>query len=343
MMNPEPPRHILRAAGLDDLPAIYAMAKSTGGGFTNLPPDRRSLEGRLERAAASFAREADVPGDDHFFFVLEDAGSGQIVGTCQVFARIGCTWPFYSYRLGSLTQTSKQLGRTFRADMLTLCTDLDGASEVGGLFLMPGERAAGTGALLARSRYLFMAMHRARFADRTIAELRGAHDDAGGSPFWDGVAGRFFGMSFREADDFNAVHGNQFIADLMPKHPLYLAMIPDAALAVIGAPHRSGRAAMRMLENEGFAYEHYIDIFDGGPTMTVATDRIATVRAARSEPVVGIGEGGVPSLVAHGRLAAFRAGFGSVAPADGGVTLDAAAAQALGVAVGDHVTHVPRA
>ena len=228
--------------------------------------------------------------------------------------------------------------------MLMLCTDLDGASEVGGLYLLPDARAAGTGALLARSRYLFMATHRPRFADRTIAELRGVHDEAGGSPFWDGVAGRFFGMGFREADDFNAIHGNQFIADLMPKHPLYLAMLPESALAVIGAPHQSGRAAMRMLENEGFAYEHYIDIFDGGPTMTVATDRIATIRDARSDPVVAIRDSvaGTPSIVSQGRLAGFRASFGEIAAASGGVALDAAAAHRIGATIGSTVTHVPR-
>ena len=59
--------------------------------------------------------------------------------------------------------------------MLSLVTDLEGSSEVGGLFLHPNERAGGLGLLLARSRYLFIAMHRARFADRILAELRGVH------------------------------------------------------------------------------------------------------------------------------------------------------------------------
>ena len=44
----------------------------------------------------------------------------------------------------------------------------------------------------ARSRYLFIAMHRKRFGDKILAELRGVIDERGGSPFWDGVAGRFF-------------------------------------------------------------------------------------------------------------------------------------------------------
>src|SRR3546814_18157633 len=61
---------------------------------------------------------------------------------------------------------------------------------------------------------LFIAMHRARFADRVLAELRGVIDERGGSPFWDGVAGRFFGMGFQDADYFNAINGNKFIAAL---------------------------------------------------------------------------------------------------------------------------------
>jgi arginine N-succinyltransferase len=335
---------VLRAARPDDLAALYQMAKSTGGGFTNLPPDRPTLRAKLARAAAAFARTEDVPADDLFLFVLEDIASGRVRGTCQVFARIGSTWPFYSYRIDSFAQYSKELGRTIRAEMLTLSTDLGGASEVGGLFLQSHERAAGAGALLARSRYLFIREHRPRFADRTLAELRGAHDENGGSPFWDGLAGRFFGMSFREADEFNAVHGNQFIADLMPKHPVYTALLPDSALAVIGTPHQSGRAAQRMLQNEGFAWNNYIDIFDGGPTMTVATDAIATIRNAIGDTVAAIGTGDTAEecIVAHGRLAAFRACFGQVTATAGGVMLDPAAAAALGVGVGDRITHVPR-
>ena len=83
---------------------------------------------------------------------------------------------------------------------------------------------------------------------KTLAELRGVIDEAGGSPFWDGVAGRFFGMNFQQADQFNAVHGNQFIADLMPKHPVYTAMLPESARAVIGMPLMDRRLADRVEE-----------------------------------------------------------------------------------------------
>ena len=339
---------VIRAAHEGDLQHIYEMAKRTGGGFTNLPPDRPALTAKLERAHAGFTRDGDAVGDDLFFFVLENTETGDVRGTCQIFSAVGQKWPFYSYRIGALTQHSVELGRTFRADILNLSTDLEGASEVGGLFLHPGERSGGLGMLIARSRYLFIRNHRSRFADRTLAELRGVIDEAGGSPFWDGVAGRFFGMNFQDADEFNATHGNQFIADLMPKHPVYIAMLSDHARSVIGVPHPTGRAAMRMLENEGFAWENYIDIFDGGPTMTVRTDQIRSIREAVDDRVAAIdselGEhlGGELRLVSVGSMADFRTAYGWVAQQGDGVAVDPLCASALRIEPGMTLTHVAR-
>jgi len=333
----------IRASRPEDLDSLYEMAKLTGGGFTNLPPDRDALATRLATSAAAFAKQDDTPGDDLYVLMLEDIASGHVRGTAQVFSKVGQRWPFYSYRMGIMSQSSRELGRTFRAETLSLSTDMEGASEVGGLFLHPQERAGGLGQLLARSRYLFIKQHRARFAARVIAELRGVIDEAGGSHFWDGLAGKFFGMSFQEADEFNAVHGNQFIADLMPKHPIYIAMLPDAARAVMGLPHPTGRAAMRMLEAEGFAHEGYIDIFDGGPTMAAATDAVRTVRDAVGATVVAVDvEKGESGLVSAGRLEDFRCVRARIEAREGGVALDAEGAAALGVTAGDEVLHVGR-
>jgi len=331
--------YVIRAAKPGDLQSIYEMAKLTGGGFTNLPPDRQALRAKLERAEAGFASEKEYPADELYLMVLEDLDSGEVRGTCQIFGQVGQRWPFYSYRIGTDSKHSEQLNRTFHAQVLMLSNDLNGASEVGGLFLHPAARAGGLGLLLARSRYLFIARHRARFGDRILAELRGVIDEAGGSPFWDGVAGKFFGMSFQEADQFNAVHGNQFIADLMPKHPVYIAMLSEHARSVIGVPHPTGRAAMRMLENEGFAFENYVDIFDGGPTMTARTDQVASIRDARHIEVGGIAEGGDDALIATGNLADFRCCFGKVG-ADG--TIDAETARILRVGAGDQISWIGR-
>ncbi len=335
----------MRIARSDDLQTLYEMAKLTGGGFTNLPPDRTSLAAKLERTEQAVARTEDAIADDLIVMVLENTETGQVRGTCQIFSTVGQSWPFYSYRLGVLTQHSRELGRTFRAQMLSLTTDLEGSVEVGGLFLHPRERAEGLGLLLARSRYLYIRNHRARFGDRVIAELRGVIDEAGASPFWDGLAGRFFGMSFQEADEFNAVNGNQFIADLMPKTPIYTAMLTDSARAVIGLPHPNGRAAMRMLETEGFENAGYIDIFDGGPTMVGQINQLRTIAAARDVTLAATHQsGGDRMLITTGQLADYRCTWGFVQESDDGdCSLDAASAARLGLQPGDSFTMAGRA
>lgn len=334
----------LRAARSADLEALYEMAKLTGGGFTNLPPERAALKAKLDRAEAAFGTDSDTIADELFVLVLENGRTGAVRGTCQLMTQVGQRWPFYSYRLNTLTQYSQELDRTVRAELLSLVTDLEGSSEVGGLFLHPNERAGGLGLLLARSRYMFVAMHRKRFADRILAELRGIIDERGGSPFWDGVAGRFFGMNFQDADYFNAINGNQFIADLMPKHPVYIAMLNEDARSVIGIPHPTGRAAMRMLEDEGFRSEGYVDIFDGGPTMVARTDNVTSVKNSCEATVTGLSvDEGERAILATGRLGTFRACFGArVMDGEGGIAIDSASADLLDVCEGDMVWSVAR-
>ncbi len=334
----------IRPARGEDFAAIYEMAKLTGGGFTNLPADRATLVAKLARSEASFAREGDVQAADLYVFVMEDPKEGVIRGTCQVFGQVGVVQPFFSYHLSTLTQSSPELGKTFRNQMLTLTTDLEGSSEVGGLFLHPEARAGGWGGLLARSRYLFMKLHRPRFGNRTLAELRGVMDDARNSPFWDALAGKFFDMTFPEADEFNAVNGTKFITDLMPKTPIYVVLLSEAAKAVIGQPHPSGRAALKMLEEEGFYFERYVDIFDGGPTVTANTSDIATIRESTEQRVAEVKAGGTTKmLLAHGRLKDFSACFAAVRDmGDEGIAIDPEAADLLGVEVGDTVVAVRR-
>ncbi len=296
----------VRAAREADLDALLGLAALTGGGFTNLPYDRAALARRIAWSDQSYATPVSDPDDELYLLVLEHRPSGAIVGTSCLFSRVGVRWPFYSYKLTALSMQSRELGRTFRTEVLHLVNDFDGASEVGGLFLHPDYRTGGLGRLLARSRYMFVAAHRARFGARMLAELRGRIKPDGASDFWDGLAGRFFGMTFQEADHFNGINGNQFIADLMPKFPVYVAMLPEAARACLGQPHDAGRAAQRLLEAEGFAFNGYVDIFDGGPTMNTQTDQLRAMREAQTARVAIGAAGDARRLVACGALAEFR-------------------------------------
>lgn len=338
--------NIIRAATPADLDAFYDLSKITGGGFTNLPPDRKTLGEKLERSLAGFRREGEGQSDDLYVFMLEDSETGRIRGTCQVFGKVGVTQPFYSYRISTLTQKSKELDQIFRNKLLTPCTDLEGSSEVGGLFLHPAERAGGLGLLLARSRYLFIKQHRPRFGPRLLAELRGVIDQGGHSPFWDAIGGKFFNMTFPEADEFNAMHGTQFIADLFPQSPIYVSMLPDTAQAVLGQPHPTGRAALKMLQKEGFVWDCYVDIFDGGPTVTAATDSVRSIAEADwyvlDGPLEPGEDGNDRMMAASGRLEHFRCCMARGKIADRHIRLDAASIAALDLDVGDTVLAVGR-
>ena len=79
----------VRPATGEDYKAIYQMAKLTGGGFTNLPPDRQTLVAKLDKSEKSFSRKEDTQTGDLFMFVLEDPKAGKIRGTCQVFGQVG--------------------------------------------------------------------------------------------------------------------------------------------------------------------------------------------------------------------------------------------------------------
>lgn len=327
----------VRPARMGDLDGLKALAELTGGGFTNLPNDRKALEDRLAWSQRSYAADLSEPEDEKYMLVLEHGPTGRLGGTASLFSRVGVRMPFYSYKLTTISMTSQQLGRTFRTGVLHLVNDFDGASEVGGLFLHPQLRTGGLGRLLARSRYLFLALHRPRFGDRVLAELRGRMRDDGSAPFWDGLAGRFFGMGFQEADAFNAARGNQFIADLMPKYPVYVALLPEEAQASIGEPHSAGAAAKRLLLSEGFAFNGYVDIFDGGPTMDTRLADIRTVREARPGTIATLSEGGETHLVASGHLADFRAAALPLSAGPDGLRLGAYGP----FTPGDEVLHAP--
>ncbi len=291
----------VRPARIEDLDALLELARLSGGGMTNLPNDAETLRARIEWSVQSFAKPVTEPQDEVYILVLEEPDNGQVVGTASILSRIGARWPFYSYKLGRVTHVSQELNRTAAMQILQLVNDLEGGSEVIGLFVHPDFRHSGVAALLARSRYLFIAGHRDRFSDRIVADIRGRKLD-GHSPFWDAVGRPFFGTEFDEADRYNAIHGNQFIADLMPRYPVYVAMLPEAAAATIGKAHDASVPAQRMLEAEGFEWDGYVDIFDAGPTLTVRANDLRTVRDSVVATVhaASLGEDGAPHLVASG-------------------------------------------
>lgn len=71
----------------------------------------------------------------------------------------------------------------------------------------------------------------------------------------------------------------------MPKYPIYIDLLPEEAVAVIGRVHEQTTPALAMLESQGFVRTDQIDIFDGGPVVKCATQSIAAVQASSQYPV----------------------------------------------------------
>ena len=114
------------------------------------------------------------------------------------------------------------------APTLFLANDHTGHTELCSLFLDQAYRHGKNGALLAKSRLLFIAEFAERFAPKVIAELRGRLDADGTSPFWEGLGRHFFAMEYSTADYLTGIGQKSFIAELMPKHPVYVNLLPDA-------------------------------------------------------------------------------------------------------------------
>lgn len=326
---------LVRVSRPSDLPGLLALAEKGGDGLTNLPPDSAALFAKLEASERAISDPAARDQGAAILLIVEV--EGQVVGTSCIFPRIGAAWPFYSYRLTRQAARSQAPARSKAQTLLNLVNDFDGVAEVGGLFIDPAMRGHALGALAARARYLFIAVHRDWFDRRVIAELRGYQDGAGRSPVWDAIGRHFYDMEFTEADRTGALHGNQFIADLGPRYPLYISLLPEAAQAALGRPHDDGRPAFEMALSEGFAAGDYVDIFDGGPTLVADIDAVRTVRECHQTTVAQIAGEGHAALVATGNCATFRVCRGEI---DDAGNPDAALAGALGISVGDTIRYV---
>jgi len=281
---------VIRPVEEKDLRGLVALAHLAGDGLTTLPPDAKVMEARIKSSLKSFGTSIGRPGQEYYFLVMEDTELGKIVGTSAIFATVGLDKPFYNYKVLHVTQKSQEPSLQVDTRLLSLANDYRGSTELATLFLAPSHRHNGNGSLLSRSRYLLMASNPQRFAETVMAELRGWTDEDDQSPFWDAIGRHFFHMEFAEADLINGRGNSQFIADLMPKFPIYANLLSKAAREVIGKPNDKTMPAMKILQKEGFMYRGAVDIFDGGPCLEVSRQNIKSVQTSQMVQVNTIKE-----------------------------------------------------
>jgi arginine N-succinyltransferase len=330
---------IVRASRLTDLDSLYEMAGTAAVGLTSLPRDQAMLKAYLDDSRHAFEKNVTKPRDERYLLVMEDVMSGQVVGCAGITGRVGGFEPHYTYDVSTETCSSESLSVSKVIETLHLSETHKGPSEVGTLFVRPQRRRGGGGRLMSLSRFLFMAVHPNRFAPLVIAEMRGRSDEMGQSPFWDSIGAHFFDLNFAQADLLSA-SDKQFIADLMPRHPIYIPMLSPEAQAVIGEVHGETEPALKLLKQEGFGFANAVDIFDAGPVMSVQRDNIRSIK--QSERAIF---SQVTQTVTHNTdylvsncLIEFRATLGGIELIEPNqVALDQSLALALNLKLGDEV------
>lgn len=292
--------YLLRPATLDDLDAIERFSKAATFGIRTLKPDRTHLAERLERSQKAFAGSEPVSGDEIYHFVLEDIRAARVVGTSGIVASAAANGRFYCYRNEFSVHGSDELGISNREHTLRLCEDLSGHSLLSSFYIEPEYSATLAPQLLSRGRLLFLRNFPHLFAERIGAENPGLCDDAGNSTVWNALGHRFFKMPFPEAEQRTGGRSKSFIAELMPRSPIYVSLLAEDAQWAMGQLHPDGELPFGILVAEGFDVDSYVDIFDGGPIAEARVAMLKTVVSALDVELRGAVElGGEACLVAN--------------------------------------------
>lgn len=337
---------IIRPIQSSDYESLYNMAHASGIGFTSLPVNQTLLTEKIERSVASFNKDTEQPGDESYLFVMQDTQTNDIVGTSGIIASVGLDDPFYHYHQSKVVHASRELNIYNTADILTLCNDYTGVTEICTLFLLPEARGGLNGRFLSKFRFLFMLEHQQRFAETVIAEMRGISNEQGQSPFWQWLEEHFFSIDFPTADYLTGIGQKQFIAELMPKYPVYVSLLSKEAQAVIGQVHDKTKPALQLLQQDGFSCRGYVDIFDAGPTVEANLMHIRTAQTSLRLPVkiqdIPINQANSYFII-NTEIAEFRGILGSVrlSTDDNIAFLNPQSASALNVSDGDFIRFAP--
>jgi arginine N-succinyltransferase len=336
---------VVRPAELADIDALETLAAQPMPGVHTLPRTREKLTASVERSIASFAAHVDIPSEESYMFVLEDAASREIVGTAAIHASAGSNGTYFAFRNDVLQQVSRDLNISHSVHALTLCSELTAYSQLSGFHLRDRDKAGIEAALLSRARLLFAVLAPHRFGDRFFVPLAGRTTSDGQSAFWNALGRKFFKMDFLDAERvIGGARNRTLIVELMPHYPVYVPLLPGDAQAAMGQIHPSGQLPFNLLTEEGFEADEYIDIFDGGPILLAHKNALRSFagslvrRVTTAEQPAGAADTLVNYVVA-GSEQQFRAVTVACPPVETAeaICLPPQALQALMVAPGENV------
>ncbi|AOA57505.1 arginine N-succinyltransferase [Acinetobacter larvae] len=275
---------IIRHAVHQDIDDIYILAEKSGVGLTSLPNNKDIVAARIARTCDTLNGQLSK-AEQGYLFVLEDTDTGRVIGLSGLEVAVGLHEPFYSFHVGKQVHASKALQVYKTLDTLFLSNDYTGSSELCTLFLDERYRKNYNGNFLSKARFMFLAAFPHLFQPKIIAEMRGHCDENGRSAFWEALGHHFFNMDFITADYLSGIGQKVFIAELMPRYPIYIDLLPPDAQQVIAKVHQLTMPAYHVLQQEGFQYQNHVDIFDGGPTIE---SEISTLRAMKQSRLLQV-------------------------------------------------------
>ncbi len=334
---------IIRPVTYSDLDSLIKLADTAGTGLTTLPKEASLLEKKIARSHRSFSGTCSEDEEELFLFAMENSMTPDIVGICGIIASVGVEAPFFSMNIAKEYKASEKLGVSRELSTVTPKITRNGPAEICSLFLLHGYRKKNLGRLLSLSRFLFIAAFPERFKEYLIAEMRGFVDNQGHPPFWEHVGKHFYGMDFQTADLLTS-EDKSFIAELMPSSPLYIECLPQEARDAIGKPHPNTIAALKLLEHEGFHWNHEVDIFDAGPQIAAQKKDIRIIKESLIAKVAGTFEESSDNklyLLSNEDID-FRACYGDIKVIDNGdVLIPSDVAKNMNLEVGSAIRYVP--
>ncbi len=276
---------LLRDVARKDLAGLKRLAKTLNS--VNLPDNEKVLRSLIDRSTQSFSGKIENPFEREYLFVLEDTRRKAIIGTSMIIAQHGTKdAPHIYFAVSEAEHYSASIDKHFRHKVLSIGYNYDGPTEIGGLVVDPPHRSGPEkpGKQLSYVRFLFMAMHRADFRERVLAELLPPLLDDGRSLLWESIGKKFTGLDYTEADKLSRKN-KEFIKELFPSSDFYATLFPANAQKIIGEVGPNTAGVKRMLERIGFKYVNHIDPFDGGPHYEANMSDVSLVRHFRTATV----------------------------------------------------------
>ena len=200
------------------------------------------------------------------------------------------------------------------------------------------------GKLLSFGRYFFISTFNKRFTTEIVANLKGFRDQESRSPFWKALGNVFFGMGLAAVDTMKSFGHKSFIRALMPRHPIYIPLLPQEAQEAIATVAEDTQAALHLLDKQGFKKGEWVDIFDAGPYVKAKQNEIKLIQNMHSGVIENIiatpNNKKLPEYIIANNLIDFKACLGDIVQlSNGNIQINSTVAEILNLKIGDSVSY----